>query len=51
MAIKPLVWRCAPTAAWPVSAEAGEEDIMVKDRRDLVGADHARRQFGRLIKN
>jgi hypothetical protein len=28
-----------------------KEDIMVKDRRDLVGADHARRQYGRLIKS
>jgi hypothetical protein len=27
-----------------------KEDIMVSDRRHLVGADHARRRFGRLIK-
>lgn len=27
-----------------------KEDILVRDRRDLVGADHARRRFGRVIK-
>jgi len=27
------------------------EDIILNDRRNLVGADHARRQFGRLVKN
>lgn len=27
-----------------------KEDILVRDRRDLVGADHARRRYGRVIK-
>lgn len=27
-----------------------KEDIMVKDRRNLVGADHVRRQYGRVVK-
>ena len=27
-----------------------KEDILVKDRRDLVGADHVRRQYGRVVK-
>jgi len=28
-----------------------KEDILLNDRRNLVGADHARRQFGRLVKS
>ena len=52
MAILPLVMAMSAYRSMAgLEPKPVKEDIMVKDRRDLVGADHARRQFGRLIKN
>jgi hypothetical protein len=52
MAILPLIMAmCAYRSMAGLEPKPVKEDIMVKDRRDLVGADHARRQFGRLIKS
>jgi len=52
MAILPLMMAmCAYRSMAGLEPKPVKEDIMVKDRRDLVGADHARRQYGRLIKS
>ncbi|MBN9034836.1 MAG: hypothetical protein J0H53_02085 [Rhizobiales bacterium] len=34
-----------------VEPKAVKEDVEVRDRRNLVGADHARRRYGRIIAN
>ncbi|MDB5422777.1 MAG: hypothetical protein JWQ29_193 [Phenylobacterium sp.] len=51
-AIVPLVISmCVYRSMAGLEPKAVKEDIMVRDRRNLVGANHVRRQFGRVVKS